>query len=189
MAKQAIDLILCSIDGYVDWSNNSTIRTFCHGFLFHYEYLVKQGKHCISGDLDCKHQDECPYRFAYHLLCALNNEQPLANGCSFAHSNGPMTETEVKDISSVLQSLVGKPFLDKLELIYSVQSKKQRDICTRHFALTSDKDVWGEYPLFDDTIFTKAKLVAEKDFPSLSTATSNPTNALQLAVMKELEDL
>jgi hypothetical protein len=161
MAQQSINLILASQDGYIDWTNDDTIRTFCHAFLFHYEFLVRQKKHLAVGKTECKHQEECPYRFAYHLICLIVDETPVSSGCIFSHET--LNDDEASNISTVANVIVGKSLLDKLEMIYTVQSRKKRETRLRNFI----DDASHEIHIFDDRIFTRANCVSGSDFPSL----------------------
>lgn len=70
---QAIRLIESHKDGYVSWTDDQAVRTFVHGFLFHYEHFFRKPDgeevHLISGKRPCSHGNNCAYALTYNALC------------------------------------------------------------------------------------------------------------------------
>ena len=68
--KKAMSLVRDNKDGFVKWTNDTSVRTLIHGFLFHYELLhvCDPVQYIIPGKKLCSHGNECAYMTAYATL-------------------------------------------------------------------------------------------------------------------------
>jgi hypothetical protein len=174
--ESAIEMITSSQGGYIQWSDDVEIRTFCHGFLFHYEQYVKGKMNIVPGNQHCKHFDNCPYKITYHIfsllegLLALRSTDQDTNfvfsgpyrstnfGCSFRHD-----EIDLSYLPPIVNKLSQNGlFMSKLEEIYNAPTDRKRE--TRLFWVSRSRDNDLEalnLHVFSDYVFRRGQAASD----------------------------
>jgi len=146
--NQAVELFLASQNGFLPWAEEAEVRTFCHGFLFHYEHLFREKNLIIGGNSPCRHGEECPYFLSYTVMLALM-DTPCPAGLKPLQASVPCGEGSEQPLPAEAEGLdkavlIAKSIDETMNRMQShVDAVMKANLCNTRFNPENKKLIYG----------------------------------------------